>query len=248
MDPKSLIMEWKSFFYFTQGERRGLTLLTLLIVGGWILWTMTEPPTISEVVVPTEVPDSVEIVVDTGSRPVPLNRLDTSKPLRSTIVSSMVRDGHAIRSRIAQQRPSYPRVEKYPAGTVVELNGADSLQLKKIPGIGSTFARRIVKYRDLLGGYASVDQLGEVYGIDAERLEALRPWFRVDTAQLHRLSVNQATLRELVRHPYLSYEQAQVIVRLVQQKGRLQGWENLQLLEEFTESDQIRLLPYLSFE
>ena len=241
-------MGWKSFFYFTKGERRGLTLLSLLIVGGWILWTMTEPPTVSEAVATTEVPDSVAIVADTLSRPVQRNRSETSKPLRSTIVSSMVRDGEAIRARIAQQRPTYPRAEKYPAGTVVELNGADSLQLKKIPGIGSTFARRIVKYRDLLGGYASVDQLGEVYGIDAERLEALRSWFRVDTAQLHRLSVNQATLRELVRHPYLTYEQARAIVRLVQQKGKLQGWENLQLLEEFTESDQIRLLPYLSFE
>ena len=241
-------MGWKSFFYFTKGERRGLTLLSLLIVGGWILWTMTEPPTVSEAVATTEVPDSVAIVADTLFRPVPLNRSETSKPLRSTIVSSMVRDGEAIRARIAQQRPTYPRAEKYPAGTVVELNGADSLQLKKIPGIGSTFARRIVKYRDLLGGYASVDQLGEVYGIDAERLEALRSWFRVDTTLLHRLPIHQATIRELVRHPYLTYEQAKAIVRLVQQKGRLQGWENLQLLEEFTESDQIRLLPYLSFE
>ena len=74
---------------------------------------------------------------------------------------------------------------------MVELNEADTLTLKKIPGIGSTFARRIVRYRELLGGYYTVEQLAEVYGIDEERYIALYPWFRVDTTRLRPQSINQ---------------------------------------------------------
>ena len=88
-------------------------------------------------------------------------------------------------------RPRYPRVEKYPAGTVVELNSADTTILKRVPGIGSAFARRIVNFRAALGGFHSVEQLSEVYGIDAERYRALRPWFAVDTAAIRPLAVNR---------------------------------------------------------
>lgn len=223
-------MEWQDFFYFNKGERRALTLLSILIVWAWGLLWWTERAE-SE---PTPEPVTT----------VPVEKTDTIQP--RPVVQSQ---GEAIRQKMAETtHRSYVRTEKFPVGTVVELNGADTVQLKKVPSIGSTFARRIVKYRDLLGGFSSVDQLGEVYGIDEERFAALHAWFRVDTTLIRPLLVNKASIKELVRHPYLSYPQAKAIYRLVQQKGQLQGWENLRLLEEFSESDRIRLLPYLSFE
>ena len=145
-------------------------------------------------------------------------------------------------------RPRYPRVEKYPAGTVVELNSADTTILKRVPGIGSAFARRIVNFRAALGGFHSVEQLSEVYGIDAQRYRALRPWFAVDTAAIRPLAVNRLTARQLARHPYVSYPQARVIERLARRRGGLRSWEELSLLEEFTPADRHRLRPYLSFE
>ena len=84
-----------------------------------------------------------------------------------------------VAPRSAKPQQTWPRLprqnsykqasNKFPAGTVIELNQADTLTLKKIPGIGSTFARRIVGYRELLGGFYTVHQLAEVYGIDEER-------------------------------------------------------------------------------
>ena len=145
-------------------------------------------------------------------------------------------------------RPSYSRAEKFQEGTIVELNTADTTILKKVPGIGSAFAKRIVGYRNLLGGYYSVTQLSEVYGMDEDRYNALAPWFSVDPSLISRLSVNTMSQDSLRRHPYIDYGQARIITQLRKQKGKLSGWENLQLLNEFTDADKIRLQYYLSFE
>ena len=145
-------------------------------------------------------------------------------------------------------RQAYSKIEKYKEGTIVELNTADTTTLKKVPGIGSAFAKRIVSYRNLLGGYYSVIQLSEVYGIDEERYNSLVKWFSTDPLQISRLEVNRLSQDSLQRHPYIDYEQAKVIIQLRKQKGKISGWENLQLLNEFTDSDKMRLLHYLSFE
>jgi DNA uptake protein ComE-like DNA-binding protein len=148
----------------------------------------------------------------------------------------------------SSSRPSYPRIEKFEKGVVVELNTADTTILKKIPGIGSSYARRIVGYRNLLGGYYSVTQLSEVYGIDEDRYNAFVPWFTVDPLLISKLRVNQLSLDSLRRHPYVDYNQARILTQLRRQKGKLTGWENLQLFNEFTDSDKMKLQYYLSFE
>ena len=162
-----------------------------------------------------------------------------------------------VAPRSAKPQQTWPRLprqnsykqasNKFPAGTVIELNQADTLTLKKIPGIGSTFARRIVGYRELLGGFYTVEQLAEVYGIDEERYNALHTWFKVDTTCIQPLRVNQLSFKELLRHPYLNTSQVRQIERL-RRKAPLQSWDDLILLEEFSAIDRQRLRPYLSFE
>ena len=83
--------------------------------------------------------------------------------------------------------------------------------------------------------------------IRPERYEALVPWFAVDTLHLRKLNVNTLPPADLLRHPYLNYQQVQILLRLRKQKSRLSGWENLLLLEEFSDIDRERLTPYLSF-
>ena len=145
-------------------------------------------------------------------------------------------------------RPSYIRTEKFSEGTVVELNSADTTILKKVPGIGSTFAKRIISYRNLLGGFYSVTQLSEVYGIDEDRYTALEQWFTVNPNLISKTNLNNISQDSLNRHPYINYSQSRVIMQIRRQKGKLTGWENLQLLNEFNEADKIRLQYYLSFE
>ncbi|MCD7931558.1 MAG: helix-hairpin-helix domain-containing protein [Tannerellaceae bacterium] len=83
-----------------------------------------------------------------------------------------------------------------------------------------------------------------MYGIDEERLLKLKPWFYVDIEKILLIDLNQATEEELRAHPYINYRQAGAIVRLRKQKGTIH-WENLLLLEEFSEYDKERLYWYI---
>lgn len=234
--------DWRDLFYFSKSERRALTLLSFLILGAWFLLWFTEPeeePLSLTVVAPVTRIDSVP-----KSKP-----QDTVRNIPRTIPKS--RSSYSEKRRFQKPFTSsskHSRSQKFPTGTQVELNQADSLTLQKVPGIGPVFSRRIIKYRDLLGGFYTVHQLAEVYGIDADKYAALEPWFTVDTALIRPLIVNQADYRTLIRHPYLNKQQTKILLRLIERKGKLQGWEELRLLDEFPPGEMERLRYYLSFE
>ena len=139
---------------------------------------------------------------------------------------------------------SFPRVEKYPVGTIVDVNVADTTELKKIPGIGSYRARKIVSYRQALGGYCRAQQVMEACDMPDDVL----PWFGVGNPQLRPLHVNQLSIQRLMRHPYVSFYQARAIVELRQRQGAIRGLSQLEPLPEFSSADIDRLRAYLSFE
>ena len=236
-------MRWRDFFYFSTGERRALTLLLTIIALGWLFISYTDrighEQSSTNSKVPTSKLDTIRIEIKHETIEVP-----ESKPKESTKVSTRA---DKIPPKNNYKRSSYPKKEKFLVGTIVELNAADSTTLKKVPGIGPVFSRRIVKYRELLGGFYTVEQLSEVYGIDEERYESLKTWFIVDTNFIRKIPVNQRTFKQLAAHPYISYKQARTIEWLRNKKGMLRGWEDFTLLEEFSEYDRERLLPYLSF-
>lgn len=236
---------WRDLLYFSKGERRALTLLLTLIVISWIILWLTDdvPPFSTGETAKTPVADTI-----IGRRDTTLQRVPASSPVAQKTSAQKKKEPVQKKTKKTYIKKQFPRTDKYPVGTVVELNTADTTILKKVPGIGSTFARRIVKYRELLGGYHTVRQLSEVYGIDEEVYDRLKSWFIVDTSAMRKLPVNTVAVRELYRHPYIDSRQARVIDQLRRQKGKLTGWDNLQLLEEFTEADRERLMPYLSFE
>lgn len=256
-------MNWRDLLYFSKGERRALTLLLCLIVISWILllWTDTKRMPVDSQTDAYRMenrPASGERRIitgkDTSGRETNIIRKESgSHPngTKNTLKGKNSARAGSTSYPTGKKRKAYtpyPRTEKYTAGTLVELNTADTIILKKVPGIGSTFARRIVKYRELLGGFYDVSQLAEVYGIDEERYQALAPWFIADTLHIRRLEVNTSSAADLRKHPYLDYRQAKAIEQLRKQKSRLSGWENLQLIEEFTDTDKRRLTPYLSFK
>ncbi len=96
--------------------------------------------------------------------------------------------------------------------TTIELNSVDSLSLIALNGIGPTFAKRILKYRALLGGFFEVEQLKEVYGFTEELFGKIKPFLKVDTKLIHKLRLNSDDFKTLNRHPYLSYELTKLLV------------------------------------
>lgn len=205
-------MKWHDLLYFSKGERQALTLLLSLIAMAWIAIIGTDFYRSQFQTVP---------LVNTGikqdssqiySNKTPSNSIRKEKESHSN-ETKIPSEGKSkrIRRESKPHFPSYPKAEKWPQGTVVELNSADTTALKMVPGIGSIFAKRIIKYRDLLGGFYSVEQLGEVYGIDEDRYEAMKSWFSVDPSVISHLFVNQLSAKKLASHPYVSYKQARII-------------------------------------
>lgn len=133
---------------------------------------------------------------------------------------------------------------KYQPGTVISLNAADTTELKKIPGIGSGIARRIVNYRRRLGAFYRIEQLEEIQ----LKAEKLRPWFSIDTGQIHRINLNKASLERMMHHPYINFYQAKVIVEYRKKKGRIKSLKQLALYEEFTPADFKRIEPYVCYD
>ena len=125
----------------------------------------------------------------------------------------------------------------------VALNLADTTLLRRVPGIGVYYARRIVAYRQRLGGYAHVRQLLEIDDFPEQAL----PFFTVDAGDIQRLDVNRLSLSQLKRHPYINYLQARAICDYRRLKGPLASLDQLRLLSAFTAADIERLRPYVRF-
>ncbi|WP_294471830.1 helix-hairpin-helix domain-containing protein [uncultured Bacteroides sp.] len=133
---------------------------------------------------------------------------------------------------------------KYQPGTVISLNEADTTELKKIPGIGSGIARKIVNYRRKLGGFYQIEQLQEIN----LKVELLRPWFSIDAKQIHLINLNKASVERMMNHPYIDFYQAKAIVEYRKRKGNLKSLKQLSLYEEFTSADFDRIAPYVCFD
>ncbi len=101
----------------------------------------------------------------------------------------------------------------------VELNSADSAGLCALPGIGYGFTRRILKYRDLLGGYVAKEQLLEVFGFTAEMYSKIENLVYVESSSVKKLNLNKAEFKQLIRHPYFSKD----IVNKILEYRRIQG-------------------------
>jgi hypothetical protein len=129
----------------------------------------------------------------------------------------------------------------------IEINSADTLELMTIKGIGPVLSRRILRYREILGGYNDLSQLLEVYGIDKEKYLEISPSLFADTSRVLKLNLLSGRFGELLRHPYLDYEQVSEIFRL-RKEGKLIVHDDLLQSPAFSKSDFKRLFPYLNID
>ena len=218
---------------FNKSDRVVLILLVVLILS-YVLYSGI---TAKGLPIPTEVQDTI---------PPGVARLDTAPPAPVEKEKSKSTPAPIRTDRYPGPPPDTKRPEAYlpklKPGATIDLNTADTTLLKRIPGIGSSFARRIVKYRDLLGGYYVVEQLQEVYGMDRERYDASYPYFTVGTA-VRPLTL---TIDSISYHPYLSWRHKRALRRLLEAEQPL-DWSHLMATGDFTRDDSLRLAPYMPF-
>ena len=129
----------------------------------------------------------------------------------------------------------------------IDINQADSADWVALPGIGPGFARRIMVFRERLGGFAVAEQLLEVYGIDTAWVRQHLKKFRLGSGVYRPLFVNRAIWNEF-RHPYLPYAQAKVVLNYRKQHGVISDFESLLQIKLVEPAVWMRLKPYLKFE
>lgn len=134
------------------------------------------------------------------------------------------------------------------AKPVIEINQADTTALIALPGIGSKLAQRIVNFRDRLGGFHTVEQLAETYGLPDSVFQRIRDRFQCNDALLRKININTAAVEELKQHPYLRWNIANAIVRYRQQHGAFKTPDELQQVEIVTPDMLRKLLPYIATE
>ncbi|GAA3965933.1 helix-hairpin-helix domain-containing protein [Mucilaginibacter dorajii] len=138
--------------------------------------------------------------------------------------------------------------KKAAPGVVIEINAADSAKLTTIRGIGPSFARRIVRYRDRIGGFYDKEQLKEVFGLDDAKYAEIKNGVAVDGKHVVKLNVNIATFDQLRRFPYLSFKQMNAILEYRNQHGDYESLADMKNIAILDDGILRKIGPYLVFK
>ncbi len=130
---------------------------------------------------------------------------------------------------------------------IIDINTADSTILMKLPGIGQGFARRIINFRNKLGGFYSVDQIGETYGLPDSTFRKLKNNFVVHSS-VKKININSATLEDLKAHPYIRFQIANSIVQYRLQHGVYKELTDLKNIMIISDPLFERLSHYISID
>ena len=135
--------------------------------------------------------------------------------------------------------------KKFHTLTKVDVNEADTAMLRRIPGIGEKISVAIVRYRQRLGGFHSVEQLREISIVSPELLEC----FTVSSsAAVQKIHLNKASFQVLNSHPYISYEQTKALLQYIRLYGKVKDEETLLATGIFTKEELEKLRPYIAYE
>jgi len=141
------------------------------------------------------------------------------------------------------EKPSYAKPERKVAA--VNINEADTSAFIALPGIGSKLAIRIVGFRDKLGGFYSVDQVGETYGLPDSTFQKIKSSLEL-SGSVKKLNVNTATKDELKVHPYIKWNLANAIIEYRNQHGPFKNLDELKNIVVIDEATFKKIVHYLS--
>ena len=227
---------YREFYLLPRGEQRALLLLSLLLILSLAFRMVVQFLPDREPAGMEEFEQEAHVIMATLARADSLQELRNDSIRRERAASSAFTSRPVYQEK--QARFAFP----------IDLNRADSVQLLPLPGIGPVFARRIIKYRNLLGGFFRVDQLMEVYGMKEETLELVKDKIFADTSAIRTFNLDSASFKDLLRHPYLEYEDVKALVEYRDFKGKIQSKQELQ--DNFILADSVlqKVLPYLGLE
>ncbi len=244
-------MVFKDWIFFSRAQQRGIIVLLLLIILTPVFssmvtrWKLRKPPDhalfIAEIERMEQHLAKMKESAAGAKESVAEMKEPTASGTRPAVSPAVSSD--TKRNIRNQERPR----QLNPRQLHIDINRADSTDFTRIPGIGPVFSSRIVRYRDLLGGFFEKNQLLEVYGLDSTRYQQIMPHLLVDTTNtIRRIDLNTATFGELIRHPYLDRNQVSALLRLREQHGPFCSPEDIRRSHLIEDYDWRRLRPYLT--
>jgi DNA uptake protein ComE-like DNA-binding protein len=145
------------------------------------------------------------------------------------------------------QIPEAVTLKKAGPGEIIELNSADSAKMTELKGIGPSFAVRIIRYRNRLGGFYNKEQIKEVFGIDSAKYAEIEGHVSVNAAKVKRIAINTISFDQLRVFPYLSYKQVNAIIQYRQQHGDYASITDMKNIAILNEEILRKIEPYLNF-
>ncbi len=127
----------------------------------------------------------------------------------------------------------------------VEINSGDTTAFIALPGIGSKLAQRIIAFRQKLGGFYSVDQIKETYGLPDSTFQKIKVNLSLNNAGIQKININTATLEEMKTHPYIRYAIANAIIQYRSQHGNFSSVVDLKKIMVVSDDIFNKVSPYL---
>ena len=144
------------------------------------------------------------------------------------------------------QKKEKPFSHSQPADLIVDVNKASAEEWETLRGIGPGYAGRILKFREKLGGFYAIDQVGDTYGLPDSVFQRIKPHLTLSPI-FRPIEINSATEEDLASHPYISKKQAHVILLFRENHNGFKGLEDLKPIRVLPDTTLQKLAPYLNF-
>jgi DNA uptake protein ComE-like DNA-binding protein len=220
----------KNWFGYTRRERRATSVLLLIIIFVLILrYSIPEKNILQELSIAKT--DTVGLV---EKLPLNLAIIGDKYPEVKPVIKGQNNNKSSVWKPGQEKR-------------VLDINTCDSADLERLPGIGPVLSARIIKYRNLLGGFVNTGQLKEVYGLPPETFELISGRIYADSSAVKKIKINKADYKQLIRFPYFKKYEVSAIMKYRELKGKIIGMGDL-LENKLISAETVgKVRPYLEF-
>ncbi|MCH5600633.1 ComEA family DNA-binding protein [Niabella ginsengisoli] len=142
---------------------------------------------------------------------------------------------------ISENKPKYQR-------KIIEINMADAAAYESLYGIGNKLALRIINFREKLGGFYSIDQVGETYGVPDSTFQKIKSQLKLSSTSIRKININSTNYDELNGHPYINKRTAYLILKQRKEKGNFQSIEEVRNIVSQTNDSFEKIAPYIKID
>ncbi len=148
---------------------------------------------------------------------------------------------------------SRTKKKSLPSSKKIDLNTASASQLEALPGIGPVLSKRILRYREAIGGFQDFTDLKKVYQLKEEHYQQALPYLELNTPpatvtrkkEIVPVDLNLADAETLIGLPGIGETLAGRIIKYRKLLGFYWKVEQLKAVYGLSGANYKRMHPYL---